>query len=251
MRAVSARAILTGWERGARRCPQERALVLLASAFPGTARGELAALPIGRRDELLLSVRARTFGDGLAGVVECPGCRERFDLTLSTTEILDGRLARSEALPPAHVTTLEVAGFVVRLRLLDGRDLDAAAGAGTEPEDVVRHLLRRCVLGAERDGQPVDPGDLPGEVVERVDAWLTEQDPLSDLSLALRCAACGHTWTAVLDVGAFFWVEVAAKAQRLLHEVHTLASAYGWSEADILKLSPARRQAYLELVGTP
>jgi hypothetical protein len=34
-----------------------------------------------------------------------------------------------------------------------------------------------------------------------------------------------------------------------LREVHTLAWAYGWREADILAMSPARRQFYIELVG--
>jgi hypothetical protein len=33
-----------------------------------------------------------------------------------------------------------------------------------------------------------------------------------------------------------------------LREVHVLASANGWSEAEILALSPQRRQRYLEIV---
>ena len=40
----------------------------------------------------------------------------------------------------------------------------------------------------------------------------------------------------------------SARAGALLHEVHRLASAYGWSEAQILALSPARRAQYLALV---
>jgi hypothetical protein len=31
-------------------------------------------------------------------------------------------------------------------------------------------------------------------------------------------------------------------------DVHTLASAYGWSESEILSLNPARREFYLEMV---
>jgi hypothetical protein len=31
--------------------------------------------------------------------------------------------------------------------------------------------------------------------------------------------------------------------------VHLLASAYGWSEGDILSMSPVRRQFYLEISG--
>jgi len=36
--------------------------------------------------------------------------------------------------------------------------------------------------------------------------------------------------------------------RRLLVEVHALASAYGWSEQEILSLSDARRRLYLEMV---
>jgi hypothetical protein len=31
--------------------------------------------------------------------------------------------------------------------------------------------------------------------------------------------------------------------------VHTLASAYGWSESEILALSDARRRLYMEMVN--
>ena len=39
-----------------------------------------------------------------------------------------------------------------------------------------------------------------------------------------------------------------AHARRLLLDVHQLASAYGWSEMEILSLSATRRNAYLEMV---
>jgi hypothetical protein len=35
-----------------------------------------------------------------------------------------------------------------------------------------------------------------------------------------------------------------------MRDVHQLASAYGWSEHDILTMSAGRRQLYLELVAS-
>lgn len=52
------------------------------------------------------------------------------------------------------------------------------------------------------------------------------------------------------DIGAYLWEEVDAWADRTLRDVHLLAASYGWSERDILDLSPARRGRYLELAGT-
>jgi hypothetical protein len=54
---------------------------------------------------------------------------------------------------------------------------------------------------------------------------------------------------ATLDPAEFLWAAAEAQARRLLLEVDALARAYGWREPDVLALPPARRRAYLELVG--
>ena len=51
-----------------------------------------------------------------------------------------------------------------------------------------------------------------------------------------------------LDIGEFFWQEIAALAQRLVGEVTTLAAAYGWSESEILGMGSARRKLYIEAI---
>jgi hypothetical protein len=69
------------------------------------------------------------------------------------------------------------------------------------------------------------------------------------VQLSLTCPDCDARWDAPLDIASFLWSEVQAWALRTLADVHTLARAYGWAEADILALSPPRRQAYLELIA--
>jgi len=73
-------------------------------------------------------------------------------------------------------------------------------------------------------------------------------DPRARIELDLSCANCGHSWQTVFDIAGFLWAEINAWAPRTLRDVHTLARAYGWREADILGMSPRRRQSYLELV---
>ena len=53
----------------------------------------------------------------------------------------------------------------------------------------------------------------------------------------------------LLRIDPALWAELEAVARRLAMEVHTLASAYGWSESEILSLSDARRRLYLEMVS--
>ena len=55
--------------------------------------------------------------------------------------------------------------------------------------------------------------------------------------------------SVVLDIGTFFWEEVAAAAERLLYDVFQLAPTYGWSESDILAMGAARREYYLKMVS--
>ena len=91
--------------------------------------------------------------------------------------------------------------------------------------------------------------ELPAAVFTAVQERISQVDPQADVTLALTCPACSHRWEAIFDVLTFFWTEIQAWAQRVLREVHVLASAYGSREADILALSPSRRQAYLEMIA--
>ena len=85
--------------------------------------------------------------------------------------------------------------------------------------------------------------------MDRVAEAMAQVDSQADVQLDLVCPSCGHQWQATFDIVSFFWSEINAWAYRVLHEVHTLASAYGWREADILALDPGRRQFYLQLVS--
>jgi hypothetical protein len=78
---------------------------------------------------------------------------------------------------------------------------------------------------------------------------MAEADPQANVQLAITCPVCSKHWQAGFDIVSFFWNEIDAWAHRLLQEVHTLASAYGWREADILAMSPWRRQCYLAMIG--
>jgi len=90
---------------------------------------------------------------------------------------------------------------------------------------------------------------LPDEVVNAVLAEMAQADPQADVQVALACPACRHHWSVAFDILAYLWSEIDDWAQRLLREIHALASGYGWSERDILALSARRRRTYLEMLG--
>lgn len=236
MRALSAAELLAAWEQGQGRPPVQQALVLLAAACPDAHPDALADMCIGRRDARLLDLRERIFGSQLVSLAICPSCGERLELSFDTADI------RAADAPPDDPLALAVAGYEVTFRLPNSRDLLAVAGRG-EAGDPRRRILDRCLIDARGPGS-----DLPPEVAHAIVARMAEADPQADVQLALVCPACERPWNAAFDIVSFFWSEINAWAIRTLRDVHALASAYGWREADILAMSPWRRQCYLEMV---
>jgi len=243
MGALSAAELLDVWEAGLAQTPTERALALLEVACPETSRDALAELSIGQRDARLLMLREGLWGSPMEAGVVCPGCRERLELPLDTRQMLSSSQGTQ-----AGEISLSVDGYTLIVRLPTSLDVMAAA---SEPNaELCRTLiLERCLASALKDGAPVELNKLPSEVVERVVNCMAEADPLADVQLTLTCPSCEHKWHAPFDIVSFLWTEIEVWAWRLLSDVHTLARAYAWREQDILKLSPTRRQFYLDMVG--
>jgi predicted RNA-binding Zn-ribbon protein involved in translation (DUF1610 family) len=232
-------AALDAWERGRQQTPLERGLTLLALASPGEDPDALAALCIGERDRRLLELREALFGPRLTGLVACPRCGEHVELECETQELRG-------APPDDAALVLRGDDHEVRLRLPDSRDLiDIGAGGAAAARTA---LLERCVISARVGGEATPPSALPPELVAEAGRRLAAADPQADIRFAFDCPACGHGWTAPFDVVPFLWAELDAWAARQLADVHALASAYGWTEPQILALGAARRQSYLRMV---
>ncbi|MBX9581774.1 MAG: hypothetical protein K2X87_15835 [Gemmataceae bacterium] len=235
-------AVLDLWDAAADRHPLDRPLAVLAAAGYGPRR-DLAALSVGERDRRLWAVRERTFGPDVEGLAGCPGCGER---VLARFRVADVIVPADD--PSGREFDLAGDGWAVRFRLPDSRDLAAVVAAGgPDPE---ADLLARCLLRAETEGREVGPEEVPAVVREAVGRRMADLDPQADVRLGLTCPACGRGWEAPFDVAGFLWAELAALARRLLREVDALARVYGWTESEILSLSPARRRAYLDLAGS-
>jgi hypothetical protein len=241
MRALSVPELLRIWESGLAQGPVERGLLLLGAAHPDMPRESLALLTIGQRDAGLLTLREWTFGSRVDSVVVCPECGQRLELTF---EISDVRVTACETVAEVAVT---VAGYDLRLR--PPNSLDVAAIAAEPILEVKRRMLfERCVVAISEAGYAATAAALPDDAVEVAARRLADTDPQADVQLNVACP-CGKRWHSAFDIVSFFWAEIEAWACRILREVHVLASAYGWREADILALSPARRQFYLAMVG--
>ena len=243
MGSLTSSKLLDIWERGWARKPARQALMLLEAASPDTAPETLADLTIGQRDDNLLRLREQMFGSTVSSVTACPACAERLELSIQADEL---RATSAEELK--EEITLLMDDYQVSFRLPRAGDLLELPEASS-PNGASRALLERCLLSVQQEGKTRGSKRLPGVVVEAVASQMAEADPQADIRLELTCPSCGHEWQAIFDIVSFFWREIQAWAQRVLYEVHAMASAYGWSEAQILAMSPVRRQLYLEMVN--
>jgi uncharacterized protein (UPF0212 family) len=239
--APSALELLDVWEAGHALPPVQRALALLTVARPDVSPQALAEMPVGRRDSELLVLRERLFGPGIVALARCPGCAERFELTFTVADI--------QVTPPEHAAILvQRDDYAVRVRPANSVDL-MDTHAGDDPAATERALIGRCTLEAWRGAARVLADELPDAVAEAIAHAMSTADPQADVQMATVCPACGHRWDALFDVAAFLWREVEAWAQRTLDEVHALASAYGWSEREILSMSASRRRRYVAMIA--
>jgi uncharacterized protein (UPF0212 family) len=242
MRALSPSDLLDIWEQGLTQSPVRRVLSLLAATFPETSLDALAQLPLGQRNALLLNLREWFFGSRFTGIAGCPNCGERLEFNL----ILADLDANTPLIDQPLALTLDE--HAVRVRLPDSRDLLVIANESdvTAARDL---LLQRCLVEAKHNGAEKSADELPNEVVNSIAEAMERADPQANLECGLTCPQCYHAWHANFDIATILWSELNAWAIRTLREVHALASAYGWSEADILAHSPRRRQLYLEMIG--
>jgi hypothetical protein len=142
--------------------------------------------------------------------------------------------------------------FQAKFRLPTGADVETALD--TEhgvPKHAAAVLVFRCmewVRGAN-DGAELPREEWPAELVAQISARMAELDPQSEIRLQLTCPACGHGLEALFDTADYFFRELSARERRLYENVHQLALAYHWSEAEILQMTPRRRKLYLDLLA--
>lgn len=230
------------WEAGLDRPPLARTVAMLRASGAIRTEGDPAALPIGARDLELLSLREEAFGCEITGLAACPDCAERVEIRFHTDDV---RLPT--AVPPGSLS-LELKGYVVHFHLPSSADLLSIDVAGDEEEDG-RRILERCVTEVTFDGAPISTNALPESLQEAVATTMAAADPQAEVELSLACPACACRWTEPFDIDTFFWTELQAWAARILREIHQLASAYGWSEREILALPSLRRHTYLSLIA--
>ena len=218
--------------------PLEGALPIAAARVLSACVGDIGrvhvdvlAWPVNLRLQGLLAVTIASFGPEWIWSTRCtaPGCEAAMDLSLALQDFLAADVAER-----------------VECKLADGRNLSVAVPTGRDQldwlgevapgeDDMLRRLLPQ---GAVEEG--LDLADRAA-----IEQALVTADPLRTLEIETACPECGSDLTLPFDLEAACLARLAGLRPLLLDEVHMLASAYHWSESEIMAVPAARRAAYL------
>jgi len=198
--------------------------------------GEIWAWTASRRLQALLTVVIRSQGPALDVGTTCPepNCGELLELPVRLPDFEHVGEHEPIRCSPAGGTDLS-------LRLPTGSDqrywlenglTDAAA------------LASRLVVGV--DGvAPNSTWQVDSAWLDVIEATLSAADPLNDITIDSCCPHCGLRFNLELDLELELLTQLEHRQQALFDDVHRIASAYHWTEEQILRLSRERRRAYL------
>ncbi|MEO1079484.1 MAG: phage baseplate protein [Pseudomonadota bacterium] len=240
MAPVDELSLLKVLERGLDQPAYKRALLLLEAVQPGVNGEGLAAMPIGQRDRCLLLLREQLFGSRMECTLACPNCGEALEFSCSVTD-----LCLEPALPHDQHLELLHGDIAVRYRLPNSDDLATALQDNPESNGQAA-VLERCIQLVTDNDRDITGQPLPVEIQAAVLEGMESADPQGNVELDMTCPSCAEQWQSPFDIVAYLWSELEAWGQRLLGDIHALASSYGWTEAEVLAVTPWRRRQYLE-----
>lgn len=196
----------------------------LSAALGGVAHDRLAALTLAMWEEQLLTLRFALFGRRIEAEANCGDCGAGVALIFSAEDL------------PREMT--EFSGEIGALTL---GDLLAVEAEGLRGEAGLAALL----AAAMRIGRAQAAARLASPDRAALIAALEARTAGLALEIGTACTECGAAMVLPFDVATFLDAELGARAAQLLDEVHLIASAYHWSEREILALPTPRRHDYL------
>jgi hypothetical protein len=192
-----------------------------------------------RRTQALLTIAIRTSGSDLELGVTCPNlaCGELLELPIRLTDFEQDNV-------PDNIQCRTDDGVMLTLRLPNGDDQRRWFRLGLA-EDADWAVMATDLITAV-DGQPLEAGNSDvADWLKHIEQALQASDPLTDLSIETSCPHCDRHFSVDVDLEKELLMLLEQRQPQLLNEIHSIASAYHWSEEQIMNLRPARRQQYL------
>ena len=161
---------------------------LLSLALPGRTLDQLRELTLSQRDQLLLELRGRLFGQRITSIAACPTCGAKAELEFEVDAVRQA--VRAET---ANASSPENSGAIRAATCGDLVDVEPMP-----PGDARRdELVRRCIRSTEDGGLPAP---LQGATNGELSAAVLACDPAAELMIPVTCQSCRQSWSSRFDV---------------------------------------------------
>lgn len=199
---------------------------------PGTA-GQLAVCDC---DRLFAAIYLKYFGEWVESTVTCSDCNKAFELSFPLRDLManlaGGAADKADGPDEEGIYVLRDGR---RFRLPTADDQHSVMGLGAE--ESVAALLARCVVEGDATKDP----DLLQTAMDEVGGVL-------DLDLDAACPECGTAQAVRFDIQAYLLRALSYERRFLSHEVHRIATSYGWGYEEILNLTREDRRTFARLI---
>jgi hypothetical protein len=245
MKRPSAAELLSLWEQGLDLSLLRRTLLLLELTDPELAQEGADKLSIVDRDKRLFQMRRWLFGSDFRNIIDCPKCADRMEWEMHMDHLYEGS---TEYSGNSGEYELEVENYKIRFRLPNSQDMMQILPAQNKPVGDPDSLIKKCIVEIKLKNRKLSSKKLPGKIQNALQSEIEKLSSAADIRMSITCHSCGYQWEAVFDIMRYLWAEIDNWAHRMFRDVYTLASAFGWSEKEILSMDAARRQIYVEMI---
>jgi hypothetical protein len=200
------------------------------------------AMTMSRRLQLILRIFINTRTPNLNVTVRCPACNEMLDLKLNLASLQSNDDPVSVCCHPEFDVDLTLrlpTGIDQRGWLADGHKQDASEWCVKAVTSLVELL---------DGGKPPSDWRAPDAWLPAIAETLEAADPHTTATLNTTCCNCQNAFSVLFDVERHIIENLASLQPGLIDEIHRLASAYHWTEAEIFDVPRSRRRRYLRRI---
>lgn len=205
---------------------------------------EMWGWTLERRIQALLAVVVATGGRQVTTTTRCThvDCAQPIELDLDLSDF-------TREHPREACEWVATDGSTLIIRPPTGRDqLDWLAASRREGTCLPVSMASDLVVSI--NGQSPSRGwRVPEERLDEIGKHLARYDPLTVLQLDVECPSCLRQLRVDLDLTDVLVRQLAEVQTKLLDEIHRLATAYHWSEEQIVSIPSWRRTYYLKRVN--
>lgn len=245
MRNFSERRLLELWEGSERKSPLYFSLLIICEFYPELSFEKVLQLPIGVRDILIFKIRKELLGDEMTGYTSCPQCGEKVEWKM---KYLDFGFPFEPGIPDKIYHSFQKGRYRITYRLPNSSDSFEML-KNRNNSDNYNYLISECIQEVILNKKAVQNAELPNDILEKVFEQMELKDEFANIRISVVCPACKNQWESIFDVVDYFWMEVNSLTNRILSEIGILAYSFGWSEKEILDLTPERRRTYIEMLN--